>query len=164
MGQPHVTFWMTAAAAMLTPASVQANAGETVSAVRMAQMVIERRVVIRVAPHAQRARNQEAFRDWREKSAPNCFQINTLAGIMISKPDSIDMVLRGGQLVRARLEKGCPSIDFYSGFYLKPTRDGRLCEDRDLIHSRTGGACEIDRFKTLVPPKRERSKPNKAFS
>lgn len=118
-----------------------------------AQVIIERRTFIRITPHHERARTRETFRDWKEKSAPKCLTMSTLGGISISRPDSIDLVLRGGQLVRARLEKGCPSIDFYSGFYLQPTRDGRLCEDRDTIHSRTGGACVIDKFHTLVPPK-----------
>ena len=120
----------------------------------LAQVIIERRTFIRITPHHERARTRETFRDWKEKSAPKCVSMATLGGISISRPDSIDLVLRSGQLVRARLEKGCPSIDFYSGFYLEPTRDGRLCEDRDTIHSRTGGACVIDKFHTLVPPKR----------
>lgn len=120
----------------------------------LAQVIIERRTFIRISPHHERARTRETFRDWKEKSAPKCVSMVALGGIAISRPDSIDLVLRGGQLVRARLEKGCPSIDFYSGFYLEPTRDGRLCEDRDTIHSRTGGACVIDKFHLLVPPKR----------
>jgi hypothetical protein len=120
-----------------------------------AQVMIERRTVIRITPHHERARPRMIFQDWKEKSAPKCLSIATLGGILISRPDSIDLVLRGGQPVRARLEKGCPSIDFYSGFYLQPTRDGRLCEDRDTIHSRTGGACMIDKFHTLVPPKQK---------
>jgi hypothetical protein len=120
-----------------------------------AQVMIERRTVIRITPHHERARSRDTFRDWKEKKAPNCVPMATLGGISISRPDSIDLVLRGGQVIRARLEKGCPSIDFYSGFYLQPTRDGRLCEDRDTIHSRTGGACMIDKFHTLVPPKQK---------
>ncbi|MFM5914807.1 MAG: hypothetical protein ACKOPR_08705 [Chakrabartia godavariana] len=120
----------------------------------MAQLVIERRTYIRITPHQERARTRETLRDWKEKSAPKCLPMTALGGISISRPDSIDLVLRNGQLVRARLEKGCPSIDFYSGFYLEPTRDGRLCEDRDTIHSRTGGACVIDKFRLLMPPKR----------
>jgi len=121
---------------------------------QLAQVIIERRTVIRITPHYERARARDTFREWREKDAPKCFPTAILGGVLVSKPDSIDLVLRSGQVVRARLEKGCPSIDFYSGFYLEPTRDGRLCEDRDTIHSRTGGACVIDKFHTLVPPKR----------
>lgn len=121
---------------------------------QFAQMIIERRTVIRITPHEQRRRIPVNLRDWREQSTSKCFPISMLAGIVISRPDSIDMVLRGGRLVRARLEKGCPSIDFYSGFYLKPTSDGLLCADRDTIHSRAGGACEVDKFRILLPPVR----------
>jgi hypothetical protein len=121
---------------------------------QVTQMIIERRTVIRISPHEERTRAPLNFRDWREVTTTKCFPVAMLAGIVISTPDSIDMVLRGGRLIRARLEKGCPSIDFYSGFYLKPTSDGLLCEDRDTIHSRAGGACEVDKFRILLPPRR----------
>lgn len=140
-------------AAMLAPTAPEAAVREDPT--ELAQVVIERRTFIRITPHHERARTRETFRDWKEKKAPKCIAMSMVGGISISRPDSIDLVLRGNQFIRARLEKGCPSIDFYSGFYLKPTKDGRLCEDRDTIHSRTGGACLIDKFHTLVPPKRK---------
>ncbi|MEY3658026.1 MAG: hypothetical protein RL425_787 [Pseudomonadota bacterium] len=124
------------------------------SQTQLAQLVIERRVVIRVVPHEDRAQMRPNFRDWREKSASRCLYANDVVGVLITKPDSIDLVLRGRHAMRARLERGCRSIDFYSGFYFKPTPDGRLCEDRDMIYSRAGGACTIDRYNRLVPPKR----------
>lgn len=142
------------AALALTLASSAASAGAKDTGAELAQVIIERRSVIRITPHVEQPRIRPDFREWREKPAPKCFPIGAFAGILISKPDSLDMVLRGGQLIRAKLEKGCPSIDFYSGFYVRPTSDGRLCEDRDTIHSRTGGACEIDRFRVLAPPRR----------
>ncbi|MEQ1547886.1 MAG: hypothetical protein ABL918_04470 [Chakrabartia sp.] len=121
---------------------------------QFAQVTITRRSVIRVTPALSAPiRRLPPANLWKEKDAPDCIPTSALAGLMISKPDSIDLLLHSGQLVRAKLEKGCPSIDFYSGFYMKPTKDGRICEDRDTIHSRTGGACEIDKFKTLTPPK-----------
>jgi hypothetical protein len=152
MGLPHILYPIFAFVALVTPAAAAQGAVES-GQVQMAQMVIERRTVIRITPHPDRARVQLSFRDWREKSAPKCFAVSSLTGILISRPDSIDMVMRGGRVIRARLEKGCPSIDFYSGFYLKPTKDGQLCQDRDTIHSRTGGACEIEKFRTLLPPR-----------
>jgi hypothetical protein len=118
----------------------------------MAQSSIERRPVIRVPP-AQAPAPRAPLSQWREKDAPKCISMGSLAGLVISKPNAIDLILRGGQFRRAKLEKGCTATDFYSGFYLKRTRDGRLCEDRDVIHSRAGGACEIEKFKTLLPPK-----------
>ncbi len=142
---------LTAAALPLAAPSVRPQTDGT----DYAQVIIERRTFIRITPHHERARTRDTFRDWKEKKAANCVPMVALGGISISRPDSIDLVLRGGQLIRARLEKGCSSIDFYSGFYLQPTRDGQLCEDRDTIHSRTGGACVIDKFHTLVPPKQK---------
>ncbi len=72
---------------------------------------------------------------------------------MISSATTIDVVVRGGTRYRVKLERSCRSIDFYSGFYVKATRDGQVCEERDMIHSRSGGACAIDKFKTLVAAK-----------
>jgi hypothetical protein len=63
------------------------------------------------------------------------------------------LILRGGTRLRARLEKSCSSIDFYQGFYVKPSKDGQICQDRDLIRSRVGGECQIEDFRLLVPAK-----------
>jgi hypothetical protein len=117
----------------------------------LAQIVIERQTYIRITP----ARQPQVvpLDKLKEHGGPKCITASALAGIMIRKPDSIDLLLRGGQMMRAKLEKGCPSVDFYSGFYMKPSRDGRICRGRDMIHSRTGGSCEIEKFKTLLPAK-----------
>lgn len=121
--------------------------------VLIAQMSIQRQSVVRIAPAPAPRQKLPSLEKWKEKDAPKCFAVGSVAGILITKLDSLDMLLRGGKWVRARLEKGCPSTDFYSGFYMKPSADGRLCEDRDVIHSRAGGACAIRKFKALVPPK-----------
>jgi hypothetical protein len=123
---------------------------ESGHSVVLAQLIIERRTIIRVPPVFTSSPRPQVIIGWKEKSAPKCVSMAALAGLAITKPDAVDLVLRGGQRVRARLEKSCPSVDFYSGFYVKPNKDGRICEDRDTIHSRTGGACEIDKFKSLV--------------
>jgi len=49
--------------------------------------------------------------------------------------------------------EACPALDFYSGFYLRPSADGQVCADRDTVHARSGGQCGIERFRTLVPRK-----------
>ncbi len=118
-----------------------------------AQVVIEQRTVVRIrpipnapVPAAQRPR-------WSEKKGPNCIRMNMLAGALVSGTDNIDLMLRGGTRMRAQLEKSCSSLDFYQGFYVKPSKDGRICEDRDLIRSRVGGECAIKNFRLLVPAK-----------
>ncbi len=129
-----------------TPAPTRAQG------IELAQIVIQRRTIVRVTPVFATPPTQTAV-SWKEKNAPKCANMSLLAGLAITRPDSIDLVLRGGQRIRAKLEKSCPSVDFYSGFYVKPHKDGRICEDRDQIHSRTGGACLIEKFKLLVPVK-----------
>jgi hypothetical protein len=34
---------------------------------------------------------------------------------------------------------------------MQGSKDGKLCEDRDQIHARTGAKCEIDKFRLMVP-------------
>jgi len=57
---------------------------------------------------------------------------------------------RGGDRVRATFDRDCPGLDFYSGFYLKPSADGQICADRDMIRTRSGDSCEISGFRRLV--------------
>jgi hypothetical protein len=88
---------------------------------------------------------------WVEKRTDRCVPVATLAAVSITRPDSVDLMLAGGKRLRARLEDDCPSLDFYSGFYLKPTSDGMVCASRDSIRSRSGGQCRISSFRMLVP-------------
>jgi hypothetical protein len=64
---------------------------------------------------------------------------------------SVDLVLRDNSRVRAHLERRCPALDYYLGFYVNATPDGRICADRDAIRSRAGGECVIERFRNLRP-------------
>ena len=125
----------------------------TAAPILLAQLQIEQRTIVRVRPVAATAPLSAKPIKWEEKKGPDCILMNGLAGALVSSPTSIDIFMRGGLRLRAKLGKSCPSIDFYSGFYVRPTKDGRICEDRDMIHSRSGGECKIDDFKTLVPAK-----------
>ena len=117
----------------------------------VAQLQIERTSIVRIRP-ALSTPPAPPVR-WQEKKGPKCIPVGALAGALVSSPTSIDLVLRGGPRLRAKLNKNCTAIDFYQGFYVKPSRDGRICEDRDAIRSRLGAQCEITKFKTLVPEK-----------
>jgi hypothetical protein len=74
-----------------------------------------------------------------------------VGGAAVIEEDSVDLILKGGQRVRARFASSCAALDYYSGFYILPTKDGRICADRDSIHTRAGGECQIARFRLLVP-------------
>lgn len=89
--------------------------------------------------------------EWREGKGPKCVPARAIAGATLVGKSSVDLIMRNRQRVRARLESSCPALDYYYGFYITPNPDGMVCEDRDNIRSRMGGACEIDRFRSLEP-------------
>jgi hypothetical protein len=93
-------------------------------------------------PNASRIR-------WEEHRGPRCIAWAQIAGSGLLSQDSVDLVFRDNTRVRARLERHCPALDYYSGFYMSATPDGLICADRDSIRARTGGECRIDRFRTL---------------
>lgn len=113
--------------------------------VLFAQLTIRQNLIIRVPARQQPAPPMA----WKEKSGPKCIPVAALGGAQISR-DGIDLLLKGGDRVRAKLNR-CPPLDYYSGFYIRPGLDGRVCQDRDTIRVRSGGSCEIDVFKSLVP-------------
>lgn len=111
------------------------------------------RILRREAASASAAVAAPPLTRWKTKKGPACVPLGMLAGAQVSAPASIDLTLKGGGRIRAELEDRCPALDYYGGFYLKPTADGKVCADRDAIHTRAGGACEIERFRRLVPAK-----------
>lgn len=88
---------------------------------------------------------------WKEHRGPRCIVPGELAGALVTEPGVVDLVLVGNRRIRARLDGDCGPLDFYSGFYLKPAADGRICADRDSIRSRSGLSCQIDSFRLLRP-------------
>jgi hypothetical protein len=126
------------------------------------QVVIERQLIIRIPARPSTLNNFAAGesmvqRDravpviWRETKAPKCVAMRSLVGIQAVQRDSIDLITRENQRLRAKLNRGCRALDFYSGFYMKASKDGRLCADRDALHARSGAECEVEKFRLLVP-------------
>lgn len=152
---------------LLLPALLAADAA-AVRGVQLAQstVIVRERFIIRVPlPRILTKRKAAASASagpvrpvpplvrWKAKKGPKCVPLGALAGAQVSAPSSVDLTLRGGARLRADLEDNCPALDYYGGFYLKPSVDGQVCADRDAIHTRAGGACEIERFRRLVPTK-----------
>ena len=126
------------------------------------QVVIEQQLIIRVPAQRSQLNNFAAGPSmskratqlpivWKEKKAPKCVSMRNIAGMQAVQRDSIDIITRQNQRLRAQLNRGCRALDFYAGFYMQGSKDGKLCEDRDEIHARTGAKCEIDKFKLMVP-------------
>lgn len=129
-----------------------APAGEPV---QMAQLTIQQRIIIRV-PAAKKGSapariTPEARERWDEKKGPRCVALRSIRGASVVVDNGVDLLLADNHRYRARLEKGCDSIGFYSGFYVEPSADGSLCSGRDELQARNGMNCAIDSFRRLVP-------------
>lgn len=110
-------------------------------------MTIESQIILRVPVQPQPRLSLR----WDEvEDGPKCLPARALAGAMLSGADSIDFLLKSRRRLRARLDSECEGLDFYGGFYIQP-EDRMICAGRDVIRSRVGGTCRIDRFHMLVP-------------
>jgi hypothetical protein len=120
--------------------------------VTVAQLQITRSFVIRI-PGWRRAPTAPPppGTQFKEHKGPRCIDAAAIGGAAVSAPDSVDFILKGGQRVRAKLEDQCPALDYYSGFYVVPPPEGKICADRDSIHTRSGADCEIAKFRALTP-------------
>ncbi|TZG29671.1 hypothetical protein FYJ91_04040 [Sphingomonas montanisoli] len=127
------------AGAMMAPVSAAPVPAEFAQVTIQQTLIIKRRVG---APKPLK---------WKEKKGPKCVALSQIAGAAVVTDDAIDLVTRDGDRLRARFSSNCPALDYYSGFYMKPTQDGRICSDRDVIRTRSGAQCEIERFRKLVP-------------
>lgn len=129
------------------------------------QVVIEQQVIIRVPARRssvtsfQTAEGRGATRSnrivWKEHKGPKCVSMREIAAMQTTQRDSIDLITRQNQRLRAQFDRGCQALDFYAGFYMEGNRDGRLCAKRDQLHARTGTKCEVARFRLMVPERRE---------
>lgn len=109
-------------------------------------------VTIRV-PQVTAARSYffELRSGWLERPAERCIEMSRIASAQVSRGDRIDFVLRDGSRLRASLGANCPALGYYSNLYVRQSRDGMMCAGRDVIRSRSGGACPVQAFHRLVP-------------
>jgi hypothetical protein len=126
-------------------------AGSGGGPVMLAQLTIRQQLIIRVPSRVRRPADPVLY---KEKNGPKCIPASVLAGAQISNY-GVDLLLKGGRRVRAKLADDCPPLDYYSGFYIRQGLDGQVCADRDSIRVRSGGSCEIERFRKLVPLKKK---------
>lgn len=129
--------------------SAQSVSPPPVRQTQLAQVIIRNQIIIRTIrigpPPSASSMNME----WRERKGPRCVQSQAISGAAQLSQRSVDLLLRNGSRIRARLASSCPALDYYDGFYITPGKDGQICADRESIRSRAGGACEIDAFRAL---------------
>jgi hypothetical protein len=111
------------------------------------RLVVQDEVILRVRVQPRPLVQQIV---WVESKGPKCIPVRAIRRALLSGPEQVDFILANRARVRAQFDEDCPALDFYGDFYLQP-EDARLCAGRDVVHSRIGGSCTIERFKLLVP-------------
>ena len=126
----------------------------------LGQVRIEQRVIIRIAPSSQAAREQmladlrgatTAMTSYREEKLKGCVPISGIAGVQPApQQNRLLLFMRDRRILSAALEQACSARDYYSGFYIERSEDGQLCAQRDLLQSRAGASCKVAQFNRLV--------------
>lgn len=120
------------------------------------QVRIQQQVVIRISP----ARPRSGSIDDLPRVAPTkvvehkmgkCVGLKDIVAVQTSTTNKLILFMRNRQMISAELEKACSARDFYSGFYVAPSKDGNLCINRDQLQSRNGTKCEVSKFYRLEP-------------
>lgn len=152
-GANYVIDWSAAAYLLAAFAGVPVNAAPA-QPTQFAQVVIREQILIRVPAriHGVTGAPPKPI-DWKESRGPKCIPMSLIAGASLLSQNSFDLILKNRARLRAKLEKSCPALDYYYGFYIRRTADGQVCADRDAIRSRMGGECQIDRFRLLTAKK-----------
>jgi hypothetical protein len=127
---------------LLGLATVQPAAVQTVT-----RLVVQDQIILRIPVQP---RPIAPAVEWIERKGPKCIPAGAIRGALLSGSEQVDFIMLNRARVRAQFDEDCPALDFYRGFYVQP-RDQELCAGRDAVHSRIGGSCTIERFKSLVP-------------
>jgi uncharacterized protein YcaQ len=147
--------WSAAALlALVLGVSASAPVARAQTQPRNAQVTIREQLIIRVPVRTPQMTPSAGMFSWKEHKGPRCLPLRYIAAAAHVEPNSVDFILRDRRRVRARLDKRCPDLDRRYGFYISPNPDGQLCQDRDIIRTRIGGQCDIERFRNLEAVRR----------
>lgn len=132
---------------------------EAVRPPTQAQVRMERRIIVRIAPSkgpltpdllADLPQREVRMR-FEEKKTGQCVPLKGIAGVQADRDNRLLIFMRDRKLLSATLEKSCRARDFYSGFYVEKSDDGMLCSKRDTLQSRSGANCELRKLVRLIP-------------
>jgi hypothetical protein len=122
------------------------------------QLRIEQRMTIRITPRSSvplpdmfaGMPGDDEDVHLTERKIGKCIQISGIGSVRPDRDNRLLLFMRDRRLVSAELDRSCRARDFYSGFYLQRSDDGRLCVDRDTLLSRSGMNCKLTRIRELV--------------
>ncbi|MDR2857698.1 MAG: hypothetical protein LBV50_07605 [Novosphingobium sp.] len=87
-----------------------------------------------------------------ERDIGRCVPASGIARVQPDRGNRLILFMRDRRMIGAQLERTCRARDFYSGFYISRTPDGRICVDRDTLLSRSGANCRLSRLSQLIDP------------
>lgn len=125
------------------------------------QVRVEGRVILRISPRPAPSNDDllrellpdnrpEPFVRMVERPAGRCVAMRDIAGVS-DRGNRLILFLRDNRILMAELEKACSPRDFYRGFYLERSEDGKMCAQRDTLMSRAGAKCALKGLTELVP-------------
>jgi hypothetical protein len=123
------------------------------------QVRIERRMTIRITPLSPQPRrtdmlfglpNRAVAPHFEERRMGKCLSVYGISGVQPNGGNRLLLFMRDQRIVSAELEQACRARDFYSGFYLSQSNDGKLCVGRDTLLSRSGVNCKLSSIHQLV--------------
>ena len=123
------------------------------------QVRIEQRMIIRITPRAAvpmpdmfvgMPGGDGGIPQFTERKIGNCLSIAGIASVRPDRANRLLLFMRDRRLVSAELDRSCRARDFYSGFLLERSDDGRICVDRDTLLSRSGMNCKLTRIRELI--------------
>lgn len=122
------------------------------------QVRIEQRVILRFTAPSKRVRERmldqmplpTTDHVFEEGKARRCVRMNSIQGMQPSGENRLLLFMRNRKILSATLDRACSAEDFYSGFYVERSKDGRLCSQREVLQSRSGAHCEITRINHLT--------------
>jgi hypothetical protein len=132
-----------------------ASAAPQAAPERYAQLTPRQQLMLRLPVRIRQITPLTQVYDWKESKGPKCLAASSITGAARVGQTSVDLILRDRRRFRAKLESHCPALDYYYGFYINPTVDGLVCAERDIIRSRVGGQCGIERFRSLQAIRRD---------
>lgn len=151
------------AAQSVVPRHVQPALEPKVASV--AQVRIEQRLIIRVprqslsrsslapVPSPRRAAPPQLPEPprYERRKAGKCLAMRDVTGVRVINDDMLVLFMRDERMIEAQLERSCRAREFYQGFYMERSGDGKLCVERDMLQARSGSKCEVEKLRQLVP-------------
>jgi hypothetical protein len=126
------------------------------------QISVRQRVYVRITPRVSRdsmdnRRNMLArapqpavTKRYREKKPNRCVQVKEIMNVQTGSGNRLLLFMDNSRVMSVNLEKACRARDFYAGFYVEKTKDGKMCVERDLLQSRNGAKCGMERIMQLA--------------